>query len=195
HASRITVKGHWDLMNSGDNYRVIEQTDDGNTVLEFDNKDAMPIEIELVASDEQGNDGEDGQDGTDGEEGQDGIDGEEDQDGKDGEDGQDGTDGEDGQDGTDGEDGQDGIDGEDGQDGIDEEEGKTGVGVKPDKRNQSSNDKGTDEDNNKNVNNEGKELPKTATSIFNLLWIGLGLVLVGLLLYFFKIYKTRHRHN
>src|SRR5699024_6338579 len=137
----------------------------------------MPIEIELVASDEQGNDGEDGQDGIDGEDGQDGIDGE------------------DGQDGIDGEDGQDGTDGEDGKDDIDEEEGKTGVGVKPDKPNKSSNDKGADEDNSKNVNNEGKELPKTATSIFNLLWIGLGLVLVGLLFYFFKIYKTRHRHN
>ncbi|WP_233879523.1 hypothetical protein [Virgibacillus halodenitrificans] len=47
HQLRLTLKGEWRLKEKGDNYRIISN-DDGKTVLEFDNKDAMPIEIQLA---------------------------------------------------------------------------------------------------------------------------------------------------
>ncbi|WHX26206.1 chondroitinase family polysaccharide lyase [Virgibacillus halodenitrificans] len=47
HQLRLTLKGEWRLKEKGDNYRIISN-DEGKTVLEFDNKDAMPIEIQLA---------------------------------------------------------------------------------------------------------------------------------------------------
>lgn len=46
HQLHLTIKGEWELEEKGDNYRIISRKDN-KTVLEFDNKNAMPIEIKL----------------------------------------------------------------------------------------------------------------------------------------------------